>query len=226
VFATAVDGEQVVVLSVARPGRPFSDAERERFHDLARQAAVSMDNVAHHERLARQASTDELTGLLNHRRLHEVLRSEIASAPRFRPSVSLVMLDIDDFKAVNDAHGHQSGDEVLFAVARAVEGAARQGDHVARYGGEELAVVLPNADLAQAHRVAERIRQAIERVAVPMGAGGSVRPTASLGVAALASGVDKEALIAAADAALYQAKRGGKNRTVCASLVAPVAAGV
>jgi diguanylate cyclase (GGDEF)-like protein len=106
---------------------------------------------------------------------------------------------------------------VLYAVARAAESGARQGDHVARYGGEEIAVVLPHAGLAQAQFVAERIRARIEGVAVPLPDGGAVRPTASVGVAVMGSGGDKAALIAAADAALYEAKRQGKNRTVCAA---------
>jgi diguanylate cyclase (GGDEF)-like protein len=205
-----------IALSVARPSAPFSAEERRRFQELGRQAAVSVENVALHERLARQATTDELTGLLNHRRLHEILAQEIERAPRFRPSLALVMLDIDDFKRVNDTYGHQQGDQVLFAVARAVESAARQGDHVARYGGEEVAIVLPHADLSQARGVAERIRERIASTAVPLPGGGAVRPTASLGVAVLSGDADKEQLIAAADAALYEAKRGGKNRTVCA----------
>jgi diguanylate cyclase (GGDEF)-like protein len=209
------DAEQRIVLSVARAERPFTDTERDRFHDLARQAAVSLDNVARHERLARQATTDELTGLLNHRALHEALVAALESGSRFRPSVGLVMLDIDDFKRINDVYGHQRGDEVLYAVARAVESAAREDDHVARYGGEELAVVLPHADLAQAERVAERIRERIAAVAVALPDGDSIRPTASLGVAVSPGYGDKEALIAAADEALYGAKRSGKNRTVC-----------
>jgi diguanylate cyclase (GGDEF)-like protein len=209
------DDEQVV-LSVARAAPGFSDEERERFQNLARQAGVSLGNVALHKQLARQATTDELTGLLNHRRLHEALSDELEHGPRFRKAVALVLLDIDDFKRVNDTHGHQCGDEVLYAVARAVESGAREGDHVARYGGEEIAVVLPHAGLDQAQLVAERIRRRIESVAVSLPDGGFVRPTASLGVAVLAGGGDKAALIAAADAALYDAKRAGKNRTVCA----------
>jgi diguanylate cyclase (GGDEF)-like protein len=211
------DDADTIVLSVARPDRPFTAEESERLQELARHAAVSMENVARHERLARQATTDELTGLLNHRRMHEVLEEEIGRASRFRPPVALVMLDIDDFKRVNDTYGHQRGDEVLYSVARAVEAAARQGDHVARYGGEELAVVLPHAELGQAHRVAERIRERIARVEITLPDGRSIRPTASLGVATLSGHADKQELIAAADAALYQAKRNGKNRTICAA---------
>jgi diguanylate cyclase (GGDEF)-like protein len=211
------DDDETILLSVARPNRPFTADERERLHELARHAAVSVENVARHERLARQATTDELTGLLNHRRMHEVLEEEIARASRFRPPVALVMLDIDDFKRVNDTYGHQRGDEVLYEVARAVEAAARQGDHVARYGGEELAVVLPHAEIGQARLVAERIRERIARVEIELPDGRSIRPTASLGVATLSGQDDKQGLIAAADAALYAAKRSGKNRTVCAA---------
>ena len=151
---------------------------------------MSLDNVALHEQLARQAATDELTGLLNHRRLHEVLSHELEHGPRFRKPVALVLLDIDDFKRVNDTHGHQCGDEVLYAVARAVESAARQGDHVARYGGEEIAVVLPHAGprAGGARRRAHPRR--IEAVAVLASAtaGSSGRPRASASPCSRAAG--------------------------------------
>jgi diguanylate cyclase (GGDEF)-like protein len=221
--------ERVVSLSVSRAERPFSAAECQLLADLGAQAAVSVENVARHERLARQAATDELTGLLNHRRFHEVLKQETTGASRFRTPPALVLLDIDDFKQVNDTHGHQWGDRVLSAVARAVESGARSGDHVARYGGEEFAVVLPHADLAQAHGVAERIRSRIASIELEGPDGRAIRPTASVGVAVLEpASADKHELIAAADAALYEGKRRGKNQTVCAadlgSFVAPAAA--
>jgi diguanylate cyclase (GGDEF)-like protein len=124
------------------------------------------------------------------------------------------MLDIDDFKQVNDHHGHQQGDEVLAHVARVLRDFSRDIDAPARYGGEEMAVILPETDLRGASQLAERVREAVASMQVPgAGGGGSLRVTASFGVAAAPdSAVEPERLVAAADAALYRAKRAGKNR--------------
>ncbi|MGI8802939.1 MAG: diguanylate cyclase [Solirubrobacteraceae bacterium] len=214
----ASDGSDEVlgVISVARGERPFEVGERDLFAYLARQAAVSIENVGLHEQVQRQALTDELTGLYNHRRFVEALAAEAERARRFDQSVGLVMLDLDDFKSVNDTYGHQQGDQVLRSVAALMRTYSREIDAPARYGGEELAIVLPQTDLEGAHRLAERLRTGIDQLEIPMVSGsGTMRVTASLGVAALPdSAQDPERLIAAADAALYEAKRMGKNRTV------------
>jgi diguanylate cyclase (GGDEF)-like protein len=212
------DGSRDVlgVISVARAESEFEDGERELFAYLARQAGVSVENVGLHEQVQRQAVTDELTGLFNHRRFVEALESEAERARRFDQPVGLVMVDLDDFKAVNDSYGHQQGDEVLRQVAALMRSYSREIDAPARYGGEELAIVLPQTDLSGARRLAERLRAGIEALEIPrLSGGGSMRVTASLGVAALPeSAGDVERLIAAADAALYEAKRAGKNKTV------------
>jgi diguanylate cyclase (GGDEF)-like protein len=204
------------VISVARWDGTFEDGERELFAYLARQAGVSVENVGLHEQVQRQAVTDELTGLFNHRRFVETLESEAERARRFNQPVGLVMVDLDDFKAINDTYGHQQGDEVLRRVAGLMRTYSREIDAPARYGGEELAIVLPQTDLSGATRLAERLRAGIEALEIPRLSGsGSMRVTASVGVAALPeSAEDVERLIAAADAALYEAKRGGKNKTV------------
>jgi diguanylate cyclase (GGDEF)-like protein len=126
------------------------------------------------------------------------------------------MVDLDDFKAVNDTYGHQQGDQVLRSVAGLMRKYSREIDGPARYGGEELAVVLPQTDLDGAYQLAERLRKGIAELAIPLVAGdGQMRVTASLGVAALPENAeDPDPLIAAADAALYEAKRTGKNKTV------------
>ena len=208
-------GEVSALVSVARAGRPFSQRERELFNYLARQAAVSLENVDLHELVQRQAVTDELTGLFNHRRFQEVISSEVERARRFGHSLGLIMLDIDDFKQVNDTFGHQQGDLVLREIGRVLRENSREIDLPARYGGEELAVALPETDLEGAYNLAERIRAAIAELEIPRTDGGGMLPvTASFGVAALPeSAAERRSLIGAADAALYRAKRAGKNRT-------------
>ena len=204
------------VVSVVRRDHPFSAAERELFHYLAEQAAVSIENVGLHETVERQAVTDELTGLFNRRRFQEAMAIEVERSKRFGQPVGLVLLDLDDFKNVNDTHGHQQGDLVLREVARVLRETSREIDEPARYGGEELAVVLPGTDLEGAYNLAERVRAGIEELALPLLDGdGILRVTASFGVATLpGSADDMRDLVAAADEALYRAKRAGKNRTV------------
>jgi diguanylate cyclase (GGDEF)-like protein len=202
------------VVSVARRGRAFSDAERELVASLARQAGLSLENVDLHEQVQRQAVTDELTGLSNRGRFQQVIATEAAAARRFDQPLGLLMLDIDNFKRVNDTHGHQQGDVVLREVAAVLRDCSREVDEPSRYGGEELAVALQQTDLDGAEAIAERVRTAVEALELPRLDGtGTLRVTVSCGVAASADG-DPVALVAAADAALYAAKRGGKNRTM------------
>jgi diguanylate cyclase (GGDEF)-like protein len=211
-------GDRVLaIVSVARADRSFTAEERELFFYLTSQAAVSVENVDLHETVQRQAVTDELTGLFNHRRFQEVMDAEVERARRYDAEMGLIMLDIDNFKRVNDTYGHMQGDEVLRAVARVLRQSAREIDEPARYGGEEMAVALPQTDLDGAYRFAERVRERIEALELPLLDGdGVLKVTASFGAASLASSPqsDKEGLVAAADAALYRAKRSGKNRTV------------
>jgi diguanylate cyclase (GGDEF)-like protein len=215
--ATEAGDRVLAIVSVARGDRPFAPAERELFAYLTSQAAVSVENVDLHETVQRQAVTDELTGLFNHRRFQEVMSAEVERARRYDAEMGLIMLDIDNFKRVNDTYGHMQGDMVLREVARVLRQSAREIDEPARYGGEEMAVALPQTDLDGAFRFAERVRQRIEALELPLLDGdGILRVTASFGAASLssASQSDKEGLVAAADAALYRAKRSGKNRTV------------
>ena len=201
---------------VARGDRAFDQAERDLFHYLAAQAAVSIENVDLHETVQRQAVTDELTGLFNHRRFQAALEGEAERTKRFEQEMGLVMLDIDNFKRVNDTYGHQQGDLVLREVARVLRSASREIDYPARYGGEELAVVLPQTDLEGAYNLAERVRQGVEELELPLLEGeGTMSVTASLGVAALPTSAEEPRdLVAAADGALYEAKRSGKNKVV------------
>jgi len=154
------------------------------------------------------ATTDAVTGLRNHRAFQERLVEEIMRAERYKTPLSLILLDVDQFKAYNDSYGHPAGDEVLRRIADILRDHARTHDLAARYGGDEFILLTPHTDIAGAEIVAERCRNAIEKVAW------TVRPvTASFGVAALGYGIETGAeLIACADHALYAAKAGGRNR--------------
>ncbi len=210
--------EYLGALSIARRGRPFDRTEAELLEYLAGQAVVSIENANLHETVERQAVTDELTGLANVRAFWAILRRELERNRRFGSSLGLVMIDIDDFKQVNDRYGHQQGDEVLAQVAEILRRLSRDIDAPARYGGEELAVILPETELSGAALLAERMREAVEALQVPGARGsGVLQVTASFGVAAAPeNGAEGEALVAAADAALYRAKRAGKNRVEAA----------
>jgi GAF domain-containing protein len=142
-----------------RLDRPFSDDEIEVAQILANQTAVAVENARLYERIERQAITDGLTGLYNHREFHERLRTEVARSWRYNTPLSLLMLDIDDFKQFNDTYGHVTGDDVLRAVGRLLlTGLRRDVDVAARYGGEEFAIILPNTPVDAAHAVGERMR--------------------------------------------------------------------
>jgi two-component system cell cycle response regulator len=219
-------GAPVGAMTVARSGRPFTPTEREVFLYLVGQAAASVENLALHELVSEQASTDDLTGLANKRAFREMIDREAARAARFRHDVSLLMLDIDDFKQINDTHGHLQGDAVLRAIGRVLTAESRGIDLPARYGGEEFVVALPETDTEGAAEVAERIRARVEAQRIPVLDGRrELRITASLGVAsAPGEAAAVQELIAAADAALYEAKRAGKNRVAVATIGATQAA--
>jgi diguanylate cyclase (GGDEF)-like protein len=167
-----------------------------------------------HGMVSQQAVTDDLTGLSNQRRFNELLAKEIERATRFGHDLSLLMFDLDDFKAVNDNHGHLQGDDVLRAVGNAVRDESREVDEPARYGGEEFAVALPETGVVGAVELAERIRESIGELDIKIRNGsGSTPVTASVGVATMSDETDNpDALVAAADEALYAAKAAGKDR--------------
>jgi diguanylate cyclase (GGDEF)-like protein len=207
-------GETLGAISIARRGSDFSLEQCDLLAYLTTQAAVSLENVDLHQRVQRQAITDELTGLSNVRHFHELLDQEIERAQRFDNHIGLVMVDIDNFKSVNDTYGHPQGDLVLKEVARVLTEQSRDIDFPARYGGEEMSVILPQTDIGGAAMLAERMREAVAELEVRRLDGqGILKLTASFGVAALpGSATDKRYLIAVADEALYRAKHAGKNR--------------
>jgi diguanylate cyclase (GGDEF)-like protein len=211
------DGPTHGLITVCREGRAFTEDDLELLRSLAAQATLAMANVTLHYDVQRQAITDDLTGLATHGHFQELLSAEMEEVRRYQYPVGLIMLDIDDFKSVNDVYGHQQGDLVLRCVADALSETSRDVDVAARYGGEEMALILPHTDLEGAYEMAERARMAIEALKIPRLEGDeSIRVTVSAGAASSADG-NKNDLIAAADGALYVAKREGKNRTVRAA---------
>jgi len=168
------------------------------------------------EQTRRMANTDGLTGLYNHRYLQERMKQEIERAERYERPLSVVMADLDHFKKFNDTHGHPKGDKVLIAVAQALRQVSRASDILARYGGEEFTLILPETTAQEAGLVAERARQRVAALKLDdkedAGSADDATVSLSLGVASHTPGASKEELIEAADAALYRAKREGRNR--------------
>ena len=163
------------------------------------------------------ATHDQLTGLLNRREFDRLLAEEAERSQRFGRPFALVLGDIDHFKEVNDTHGHQAGDAVLREVARRLAEGLRSVDRLARFGGEELAMILMETDRASALETARRARAALERLPIPLNGGPRLRLTMSFGVAVMPQDADSaEALLGAADKALYAAKTRGRNRVVTA----------
>jgi diguanylate cyclase (GGDEF)-like protein len=211
-----LDGRESGVLYLTPRGADFADDARELAHWLGSQASIALENARLHRLVERQANTDGLTELPNRRHFEEALETEISRVERFDGSLALVLADLDDFKQVNDRYGHQAGDDVLRTFADILRTTVREIDLPARYGGEEFAVLLPQTDLEGAHQLAERLRRALAARPMSTHPGGLVAVTASFGVAAFPDAPTPAALFAAADEALYRAKRAGKNCVVSA----------
>ncbi len=167
------------------------------------------------EQLTQLSIHDPLTGLGNRRELETSLFKEVQRSERASRPLSLLMLDIDFFKHVNDTYGHQAGDEVLQHLAKIVTITIRAGDTATRFGGEEFVVILPETDTTDAQKLAERIRQSIADSAVTSSSGKTINYKVSIGIATYPEhGMDKASLLAAVDKALYRAKESGRDR-VC-----------
>ena len=182
----------------------------ETLAEFARMVALAIANSEARSQLQVRAMSDPLTGLANHREFHERLTREVARAERDGSPVSLVLVDLDHFKQVNDIHGHQTGDLVLLETAERLRAVAREGEIVGRVGGEEFAWILPSATAPEAHAAAERVREAIRDT--PFAEIG--RLTASCGVCDLSAAGSPSELFRLADSALYAAKSHGRDLTV------------
>jgi diguanylate cyclase (GGDEF)-like protein/PAS domain S-box-containing protein len=193
--------------------RAFGPAEERRLAAFAELAAIAVANAEARAELARLAETDALTGLANRRAFTKGLAGEVERARRHGHLLTLVILDLDDFKAVNDTYGHQVGDRVLAEVGRHLAATSRAGELVARIGGEEFAWVLPQVDARGAMAPVERARAGIASIVVDQVSG----ITCSAGVCDLRAAHDVDDLQRRADRALYEAKRAGRDRVVAAA---------
>ncbi len=228
------NGELLGVLTVESCSEnAFGEDDVRLLNILSLQVAVGMRNARMYAEIENLAVTDPLTGLYNQRYFYQRLGAEIARSQRYGHPLSLVMIDLDDFKKVNDSCGHLFGDRVLREAARATRANIRRYDEtmvlkggeidiVSRYGGEEFIIIQPDTNLEGALVCAERLRRIVaEQVGpnsgLPHCSGGPERLTASIGVAAYRSGEDIEALIKRTDMAMYRAKKSGKNRVVADS---------
>lgn len=216
------DGHYIWVEARARrlpgPDDPLSASLVINLRSITARKAIEEQLEDANKRLTELARLDGLTGLANRRHLDEALEAECRRAARGGWPLAVVMLDLDNFKRLNDTHGHQAGDEVLRRLGALFQGFAnRAGDVAGRYGGEELLLVLPNTSLEQAKGAGENLRAAVQ--GLDLGALGVGTVTASIGVAVTkptGGARDADELVRAADQALYEAKRLGKNRVVAA----------
>jgi two-component system, cell cycle response regulator len=205
------------------PGRSFEDIEeeaRQTLVELSLEAQIqAQQTLVENQSLLQQATTDGLTGLANRARFDEFIDEAFTVAKARGEALSLLMIDLDRFKSINDTHGHQAGDAVLANLGAFVKSLCRSDDLASRYGGEEVAVVLRRTGLAEASKIAERIRESIAGRPVAFGTT-LIRITASVGVAAMNGHqpvASPEELLGAADRALYAAKEGGRNTVRIAS---------
>lgn len=205
---TTADGQNIgTICAIDSKPRQFSSHEVEIFKELARVAMSELE-------LRRLATTDALTGTNLRRAFKDDAQKYVSLARRHRSQLSAIALDIDHFKAVNDTYGHAGGDSVLKAVAKAVQVELRDSDLFGRMGGEEFAIILPDADSKAAMAVAEKLRHALLGLKFP-GSHPPITVSASFGVAALDPGADDlDSLLLKADEALYEAKAIGRNATV------------
>ena len=209
-IALMLEGRRLGTLAFTRR-RPFEPDELRALAAMSADLARPLANALRHREACEAAIRDPLTGAANRAHLTHLLECEIDLVRRHGGTLALLMIDVDRFKHFNDRFGHPAGDRCLSAIAACVSQRIRRSDLLSRYGGEEFCVLLPRTGEGGARRLAEGIRAAVDALRVPAG-DGRARVSVSLGVAAFAPGDRPSSLIARADAALYRAKRSGRNR--------------
>lgn len=218
-----VGGTLGVIALAARAGEPYAPDDLRTLGGIADFAAIALSNARHFSRVRDLTLLDEHTSLFNARHLHRSLEVEISRAARYRRPVSLIFLDLDRFKSVNDAHGHEAGSALLKEVGDVMRRSLRVVDVPIRYGGDEFVVILPEASVEHARAAAERLRAALHGATFLHDRGLAVRVSASFGIATWPDdGQTGEDLLRAADGAMYRAKEAGRDGVVAAGgAVAP-----
>lgn len=204
-------GKEVIgVVNIAdrADGQPFDEADLEALLTMVDHMALCVEDQRLRDDVAHLAATDPLTGVWNRRHFERRLEEELARAQRSEAPLSLLMIDVDDFKVFNDTYGHRAGDDVLQGLAHSINSAVRMGDIVCRYGGDEFAVILPRTDGVEALSVAGRICQQVAATSYPVEGERAKRFTISVGVSSYPEvASDKEGLVEQADRAMYEAKQ-------------------
>jgi two-component system, cell cycle response regulator len=216
----------IMAFGSREPRRFTSNLAADFLAHLGKVVAISLENAVNRARLVRSGVTDFLTGWHNRRYFHTRMREELARAERTGKALACMMIDVDNFKEINDRFGHLAGDEALKEVARRAEAEIRAGDTGARFGGDEFAILLAGAESSHAVKLAERIHQSVGATPIRVHGGAHVTVTLSIGLASARPKpqprahdhkVLAERLIAEADAALYRAKSAGRNRVEVAA---------
>lgn len=204
----------VINIDNKRKGDIFNMDDLQLLSTFANQAAIAIQNAKLHQEIKQLAITDDLTGLYNFRYIKDRLEEEVKRAQRFKHPLALIMADIDHFKEFNDAYGHLEGNEVLQNIAGILQLNVREVDIVARFGGEEFIIILPEANKKEAHKIAERIRIKVEDYNfINKKSHPNEKVTLSLGlISCFQESITPQGLIYKVDQALYQAKRKGRNR--------------
>jgi two-component system, cell cycle response regulator len=217
VLPVVLGGQAVGRIALAPTARGLSREDQRLLSLVAAELSGPLQMAALYEDARRLATTDMLTGLLNRRAFMDAVDRERARSDRHAFPLSLLLLDVDHFKKVNDERGHAAGDAVLQGVARVLQTVARRSDFVARWGGEEFVVALPQTSEAGGRVAAERVRRAVANETHVVTEGEPMRVTVSVGVASAEAPWSIEALVGTADAAMYAAKQRGRNRVEVAS---------